>query len=117
MVIGRAIQGAGAALMIPATLALIVTNFPPDLVPRAIGLWTAVTGVALAIGPVLGGILTETVTWRAIFYLNIPLALITFTIARLAARESRDERAPRGRSTMRGSSRCCRSVSPPSYWR
>jgi EmrB/QacA subfamily drug resistance transporter len=95
LLIGRVVQGAGAALMIPATLALIVTNFPPDLVPRAIGLWTAVTGVALAIGPVLGGVLTETVTWRAIFYLNIPLALITFTIARLAARESRDEHASR----------------------
>jgi predicted MFS family arabinose efflux permease len=72
-----------------------VTNFPPHLVPRAIGLWTAVTGVALAIGPVLGGILTKAVSWRAIFYLNIPLALITFIIAVLAARESRDERASR----------------------
>ena len=81
--------------MIPATLALIVTNFPPDLIPRAIGLWTAVTGVALAIGPVIGGVLTKAVTWRAIFYLNIPLALITFTIALLAARESRDEHASR----------------------
>ncbi len=95
LLVGRVIQGAGAALMIPATLALIVTNFPPDLVPRAIGLWTAVTGVALAIGPVLGGVLTEEVTWRAIFYLNIPLAVITFTIARLATRETRDERSSR----------------------
>jgi EmrB/QacA subfamily drug resistance transporter len=95
LLVGRVIQGAGAALMIPATLALIVTNFPPHLVPRAIGLWTAVTGVALAIGPVLGGILTKAVTWRAIFYLNIPLALITFMIAVLAARESRDEHASR----------------------
>jgi EmrB/QacA subfamily drug resistance transporter len=95
LLIGRAIQGAGAAFMIPATLALIVTNFPPNLVPRAIGLWTGVTGVALAIGPVLGGVLTKDVSWRAIFYLNIPVALITFMIARLAARESRDERASR----------------------
>jgi EmrB/QacA subfamily drug resistance transporter len=95
LLVGRVIQGAGAALMIPATLALIVTNFPPALVPRAIGLWTAVTGVALAIGPVLGGVLTKDVSWRAIFYLNIPLALIAFIIARLAARESRDERASR----------------------
>ncbi|HWF54460.1 MAG TPA: DHA2 family efflux MFS transporter permease subunit [Solirubrobacteraceae bacterium] len=95
LLVGRAIQGAGAALMIPATLALIVTNFPPELVPRAIGLWTAVTGVALAIGPVVGGVLTKDVTWRAIFYLNIPLALITFSIAVFAARESRDEAASR----------------------
>jgi EmrB/QacA subfamily drug resistance transporter len=95
LLVGRAIQGAGAALMIPATLALIVTNFPPELVPRAIGLWTAVTGVALAIGPVVGGVLTKAVTWRAIFYLNIPLALITFSIAVFAARESRDEHASR----------------------
>jgi EmrB/QacA subfamily drug resistance transporter len=92
---GRAIQGAGAALMIPATLALIVTNFPPALVPRAIGLWTGVTGVALALGPVLGGVLTKDVSWRAIFYLNVPLAAITFAIAIFAARESRDERASR----------------------
>lgn len=95
LLVGRVIQGAGAALMIPATLALIVTNFPPALVPRAIGLWTAVTGVALAVGPVLGGVLTKDVSWRAIFYLNVPLALIAYTIARLAARESRDERASR----------------------
>jgi EmrB/QacA subfamily drug resistance transporter len=95
LLIGRVIQGAGAALMIPATLALIVTNFPPELVPRAIGLWTAVTGVALAIGPVLGGVLTKDVSWRAIFYLNIPIALVAFVTARLAARESRDERASR----------------------
>jgi EmrB/QacA subfamily drug resistance transporter len=95
LLVGRVIQGAGAALMIPATLALIVTNFPPALVPRAIGLWTAVTGVALAIGPVLGGVLTKDVTWRAIFYLNVPIALIAFIIARVAARESRDERASR----------------------
>jgi EmrB/QacA subfamily drug resistance transporter len=95
LIVGRVAQGAGAALMIPATLALIVTNFPPDLVPRAIGLWTAVTGLALAIGPVVGGVLTKDVSWRAIFYLNIPLALITFTIAWFAARESRDEHASR----------------------
>jgi EmrB/QacA subfamily drug resistance transporter len=95
LLVGRAIQGAGAALMIPATLALIVTNFPPNLVPRAIGLWTAVTGVALALGPVLGGVLTKDASWRWIFYLNIPLALIAFAIAWLAARESRDEHASR----------------------
>ncbi|MHB8693409.1 MAG: DHA2 family efflux MFS transporter permease subunit [Solirubrobacteraceae bacterium] len=91
----RAVQGAGAALMIPATLALIVTNFPPELIPRAIGLWAGVTGVALAIGPVLGGVLTKAVSWRAIFYLNIPMALIAFAIALVAARESRDEQASR----------------------
>jgi EmrB/QacA subfamily drug resistance transporter len=93
LLVGRAIQGVGAALMIPATLALIVTNFPPALVPRAIGLWTGVTGVAIAIGPVLGGVLTKASSWRAIFYVNIPLALIAFIIAWLAARESRDEHA------------------------
>ena len=95
LLVARAIQGAGAALMIPATLALIVTNFPPELIPRAIGLWTGVTGVALAIGPVVGGVLTKAVSWRAIFYLNIPIALIAFVIALVAARESRDERASR----------------------
>ncbi len=91
LLVARAAQGAGAALMIPATLALIVTNFPPELVPRAIGLWTGITGVALAIGPVVGGVLTKAVSWRAIFYLNIPIALIAFVIALVAARESRDE--------------------------
>jgi EmrB/QacA subfamily drug resistance transporter len=95
LLVARAIQGVGAALMIPATLALIVTNFPPELVPRAIGLWTGVTGVALAIGPVVGGVLIKAVSWRAIFYLNIPIALIAFVIALIAARESRDERASR----------------------
>ena len=96
LLVSRAIQGAGAALMIPATLGPDRDQLPARRwIPRAIGLWTAVTGVALALGPVIGGVLTKTVSWRAIFYLNVPLAAITFAIAIVAARESRDERASR----------------------
>jgi EmrB/QacA subfamily drug resistance transporter len=81
LVAGRAIQGVGAAFMMPATLSIITVTFPAEERGRAIGTWAGVSALALAIGPVVGGALTEYVTWRAIFFLNLPFA----------ARESRDE--------------------------
>ena len=91
----RAIQGIGAAFMMPATLSIITQAFPPNQRGMAIGTWAGVSAVALAIGPVLGGFLTQQVSWRAIFFINPPIALIALGVALFAARESRDESVSR----------------------
>jgi EmrB/QacA subfamily drug resistance transporter len=88
---GRAVQGIGAALMMPATLSIITNAFPPQERGKAIGTWAGVSALALAIGPVVGGFLTESVSWRAIFFLNLPVAVGAVLVTLFAARESRDE--------------------------
>ena len=87
----RVIQGVGAALMMPATLSIVTNAFEPHERGKAIGTWAGVSALALAIGPVLGGLLTEHVSWRAIFYLNIPVAVGAVVATLFAVRESRDE--------------------------
>jgi len=72
LVISRVVQGVGAALMMPGTLSIITDAFPPEERGKAMGTWAGVSALALAIGPVLGGFLTESVTWRAIFYIKHP---------------------------------------------
>jgi EmrB/QacA subfamily drug resistance transporter len=91
LVISRVTQGVGASLMMPATLSIITNAFPPAERGRAIGTWAGVSALALALGPVLGGFLTEHVTWRAIFYINIPVAAAAVAATLFAVRESRDE--------------------------
>jgi EmrB/QacA subfamily drug resistance transporter len=88
---GRALQGIGAAFMMPATLSIISDAFPPAERGRAIGMWAGVSALALAIGPVVGGFLTEYVSWRAIFFLNLPVAAAAVAVTLFATRESRDE--------------------------
>ncbi len=87
----RAVQGIGAAFMMPATLSIITQAFPPNQRGMAIGTWAGVSALALAIGPVLGGLLTEQVSWRAIFFLNPPIAIGAVAVTLFATRESRDE--------------------------
>jgi EmrB/QacA subfamily drug resistance transporter len=91
----RAVQGIGAAFMMPATLSIITQAFPPHQRGTAIGTWAGVSALALAIGPVLGGFLTEQVSWRAIFFINPPIAVIAVAVTLFAARESRDESVSR----------------------
>jgi EmrB/QacA subfamily drug resistance transporter len=91
LVISRIVQGVGGAFMMPGTLSIITDAFPASERGKAIGTWAGVSALALAIGPVLGGFLTEQVTWRAIFFINVPVGVGTVLAALFAVRESRDE--------------------------
>ena len=96
MLIGsRAVQGIGAALMMPATLSIITHAFPASERGKAIGTWAGVSALALSIGPVVGGFLTEYVSWRAIFFINLPVAAGAVTACLFAVRESRDDSVDR----------------------
>ena len=77
MLIGaRIVQGAGAALMNPATLSIIAATFPPRERGTAIGIWAGVSALALAIGPLVGGLITEHINWSWIFFINIPVGVL-----------------------------------------
>jgi EmrB/QacA subfamily drug resistance transporter len=94
LVAGRAIQGIGAAFMMPGTLSIISNAFPPAERGKAIGTWAGVSAMALAIGPVVGGFLVENVSWQSIFFLNLPVAAGAVAVTLFATHESRDETAP-----------------------
>jgi EmrB/QacA subfamily drug resistance transporter len=95
LVAGRAVQGAGAAFMMPGTLSIISNTFPAAERGRAIGIWAGVSALALALGPAVGGALTEYVSWRAIFFLNLPVAIGAVIVTLFAVRESVDKTVDR----------------------
>src|SRR5579872_570151 len=86
----RVIQGLGAALMNPATLSIITVTFPPKQRGTAIGIWAGISALALAIGPLVGGIITERVNWNWIFFINVPIGVIGIAAAFAFISESRD---------------------------
>ncbi len=91
LIIARAIQGAGAAFLVPGSLAIISATFDDAERGRAIGTWSGFSAITSAIGPVVGGWLIEHVSWRAIFFLNVPLAIIVIALSLRCMTESRDE--------------------------
>jgi EmrB/QacA subfamily drug resistance transporter len=92
MLIGaRVVQGAGAALMNPATLSIIAATFPPRQRGTAIGIWAGVSALALAIGPLVGGLLTEHIDWSWIFFVNVPVGVVAIAASLILIPESRDQ--------------------------
>ncbi|MEV8568117.1 MFS transporter [Streptomyces sp. NPDC051322] len=92
----RALQGVGAALLLPGTLAVITHTFPgKGEQARAIGLWAGIGSVALAAGPLLGGVLVQWLSWRAVFLLNVPIVVAALMTAGRVVRESREARGRR----------------------
>jgi EmrB/QacA subfamily drug resistance transporter len=89
LILGRVLQGAGAAPMLSLSLALVCNAFPSAQQPRALGIWAGVSAVALAIGPLAGGLLIE-LDWRVIFWINLPVAALGVAITLAAAPESTD---------------------------
>jgi EmrB/QacA subfamily drug resistance transporter len=86
----RVVQGVGAALMNPSTLSIITVTFPPRQRGTAIGIWAGVSALALAIGPLAGGVITEHINWNWIFFINVPIGAIAIVAAFAFIEESRD---------------------------
>src|SRR5882724_6368472 len=91
LIFARAVQGAGGALLVPGSLAIISASLREEDRGRAIGTWSGFTAITAAIGPVMGGWLIEQVSWRAVFFINVPLAAIVLVISAFRVPESRDE--------------------------
>ncbi len=81
LIAARAVQGLGAALMTPQTMAVITRIFPPNQRGAAMGLWGAVAGVATLVGPILGGVLVDSLGWEWIFFVNLPVGIVAFIAA------------------------------------
>jgi EmrB/QacA subfamily drug resistance transporter len=91
LIVFRALQGVGGALLIPGTLSIITVTFPPHERAKALGLWAGVSGLALALGPTLGGYIVEHFGWHWIFILNVPIGIVAFAVAWRTVTESRSE--------------------------
>ena len=90
LIAARVVQGAGAALMNPSTLSIISATFPPEQRGMAIGIWAGVSALALAIGPLVGGLLTDHLDWSWIFFVNVPVGVLAVAASFLVIEESRD---------------------------
>ncbi len=94
LVAARALQGVGAALLTPGSLAMLQASFVPEDRARAIGAWSGLNGIAIAIGPFLGGWLVDVASWRWVFAVNVPLAVLVVWVAARHVPESRDPHTP-----------------------
>lgn len=95
LVLARAVQAIGGAILTPSSLALVLPEFPVEKRSAAIGIWGAVGAVAAASGPTIGGFLVDTFSWHAVFLVNIPLCILALSVGAKLLSESRDESAPR----------------------
>jgi len=91
LIAARVAQGVGAAMMNPATLSIIAVTFPPRQRGTAIGIWAGTSALALALGPLIGGLLTEHASWNWIFFVNVPIGVLGIAASFLLIDESRDE--------------------------
>jgi EmrB/QacA subfamily drug resistance transporter len=93
LIVARGLQGIGAAFLVPGSLAIISASYTEDQRGRAIGTWSGFTAITAAIGPVLGGWLVENASWRWVFFINLPLAVIVILLTLWRVPESRNETA------------------------
>jgi len=93
LIAARAVQGVGGALLVPNSLAIIGASFEEERRGKAIGTWASFTGVSMMLGPILGGYLAENLSWRGVFFINVPLALVVLVIAYTRVPESGDGEA------------------------
>jgi EmrB/QacA subfamily drug resistance transporter len=91
LIFARGVQGIGAAFLVPGSLSLISSSFAERDRGRAIGTWSGFTAITAAVGPVLGGWLIQHISWRAVFFINIPIALVVVAVALWRVPESRNE--------------------------
>ena len=96
LIVARSVQGIGGALMTPESLALISAAYSGEERGRAIGTWSGFASITGAVGPLIGGVLAQHASWRWVFVINVPLALVVLAIALTRVPESRDERNARG---------------------
>ncbi|MBJ7609112.1 MAG: MFS transporter [Candidatus Dormibacteraeota bacterium] len=94
LIAARAVQGAGAALISPLSLALVSAAFPPGQRGKAIGIWGAITGSAVAVGPVVGGAIVQGISWHWIFWINVPIGLAAAILSPRVFEESHGPRRP-----------------------
>ncbi len=113
LIAARAVQGGFGALLVPSSLAIVTTVFPPGERAGAIGSWTAGTSAAIAVGPPLGGLLVDALSWRAIFAINVPLVLVCLWLVARAVPEC----AGRGgrRVDVPGALLCVAGLAGPTY--
>lgn len=93
LVLFRILQGAAGALLVPGSLALITSNFSGEEQGRAFGLWAGASGATTILGPVVGGLLVDTISWRAAFFVNVPLVAVAAWATWVHVPESRDDKA------------------------
>ena len=93
LILARALQGVGAALLVPNSLAIIGASFEEERRGKAIGTWTSLTSVTLILGPLLGGYFAENVSWRWVFFINVPIAVVVLAITRWRVPESSNPEA------------------------
>jgi EmrB/QacA subfamily drug resistance transporter len=91
LIAARALQGLGAAFIMPLSLSLISDAFPPEERGKAVGIWSAISVSSIALGPIVGGALVEYATWHWVFLINVPIGIAALFVTQAVVRESRDE--------------------------
>jgi len=94
LILSRALQGMGGAAVVPLSLTLVNSAFPPEKRAAAIGLWSGISGLGLSVGPLVGGLIMEGAPWQMIFYVNVPIGVLALLFGLKWLEESRGVRKP-----------------------